>query len=162
VSFGWLYIGYRPLDYTGSSAIKVKLGLYSTEYNSLKQQHEALLADEARRRRKTFPLEDRLHKWIVGQDGPVMAVSSAIRRKENGWHNEDHPLVFLFLGSSGVGKVSCQTPDVVFRRWLPYIRSSLTLLSSCRPNWQSVLRNTSTMTKLRRCQQPLKASFAWT
>jgi len=28
----------------------------------------------------------------------------AIRRKENGWIDEDHPLVFLFLGSSGIGK----------------------------------------------------------
>lgn len=46
----------------------------------------------------------RLHKHIIGQDGPIMAVSAAIRRRENGWHNEDSPLVFLFLGSSGVGK----------------------------------------------------------
>lgn len=30
----------------------------------------------------------------------------AIRRKENGWYDEDHPLVFLFLGSSGIGKYS--------------------------------------------------------
>ena len=30
--------------------------------------------------------------------------SSAIRRKENGWFDEEHPLVFLFLGSSGIGK----------------------------------------------------------
>ena len=29
---------------------------------------------------------------------------SAIRRKENGWYDEDHPLVFLFLGSSGIGE----------------------------------------------------------
>lgn len=29
---------------------------------------------------------------------------SAIRRKENGWIDEEHPLVFLFLGSSGIGK----------------------------------------------------------
>lgn len=28
----------------------------------------------------------------------------AIRRKENGWTDDDHPLVFLFLGSSGIGK----------------------------------------------------------
>lgn len=27
----------------------------------------------------------------------------AIRRKENGWYDEEHPLVFLFLGSSGIG-----------------------------------------------------------
>lgn len=29
----------------------------------------------------------------------------AVRRKENGWYDEDHPLVFLFLGSSGIGNV---------------------------------------------------------
>ncbi|KAG8226018.1 hypothetical protein J437_LFUL004139 [Ladona fulva] len=29
---------------------------------------------------------------------------SAIRRKENGWSDDEHPLVFLFLGSSGIGK----------------------------------------------------------
>lgn len=29
---------------------------------------------------------------------------SAIRRRENGWYDEEHPLVFLFLGSSGIGK----------------------------------------------------------
>lgn len=98
-------VGYRPLDYTASSAIKTKLGLYSNQYGQLKQEHEEQRAEEARQRRKLFPLEDRLHKYIVGQDGPVMSVASAIRRKENGWHNEDHPLVFLFLGSSGVGKV---------------------------------------------------------
>ncbi|XP_029654221.1 caseinolytic peptidase B protein homolog [Octopus sinensis] len=28
----------------------------------------------------------------------------AIRRKQNGWVDRDHPLVFLFLGSSGIGK----------------------------------------------------------
>lgn len=28
----------------------------------------------------------------------------AIRRKENGWTDDEHPLVFLFLGSSGIGK----------------------------------------------------------
>lgn len=27
-----------------------------------------------------------------------------MRRKENGWADDDHPLVFLFLGSSGIGK----------------------------------------------------------
>ena len=29
---------------------------------------------------------------------------SAIRRREYGWCDEEHPLVFLFLGSSGIGK----------------------------------------------------------
>lgn len=31
-------------------------------------------------------------------------ISAAVRRKENGWADDDHPLVFLFLGSSGIGK----------------------------------------------------------
>ena len=32
-----------------------------------------------------------------------IALLTAVRRKENGWYDEDHPLVFLFLGSSGIG-----------------------------------------------------------
>uniref|UniRef100_A0A8B9G611 ClpB homolog, mitochondrial AAA ATPase chaperonin n=1 Tax=Amazona collaria TaxID=241587 RepID=A0A8B9G611_9PSIT len=34
----------------------------------------------------------------------TVGVGKAIRRKENGWYDEEHPLVFLFLGSSGIGK----------------------------------------------------------
>lgn len=38
--------------------------------------------------------------------------SVAIRRKENGWYDEEHPLVFLFLGSSGIGNsLSSVTPN---------------------------------------------------
>eukprot|EP00906_Rhabdomonas_costata_P032642 RCo045980 len=54
--------------------------------------------------RREFPLEKRLRERLVGQQAPINAVASAIRRKENGWHDSDHPLVFLFLGSSGIGK----------------------------------------------------------
>lgn len=54
--------------------------------------------------RKKHPLEDSLKGRIVGQLGPIYALASAIRRKQNGWHDEEHPLVFLFCGSSGVGK----------------------------------------------------------
>ncbi len=32
---------------------------------------------------------------------PIYSVSSAIRRRENGWFDANKPLVFLFLGSSG-------------------------------------------------------------
>ncbi|XP_042627654.1 caseinolytic peptidase B protein homolog [Cyprinus carpio] len=58
---------------------------------------------EAEQRRK-FPLERRLKEHIIGQEGAINTVASAIRRKENGWYDEEHPLVFLFLGSSGIGK----------------------------------------------------------
>lgn len=34
-----------------------------------------------------------------------LSSNAAIRRKENGWYDEEHPLVFLFLGSSGIGNV---------------------------------------------------------
>eukprot|EP01012_Entosiphon_sulcatum_P030836 TRINITY_DN382_c0_g1_i1.p1 TRINITY_DN382_c0_g1~~TRINITY_DN382_c0_g1_i1.p1 ORF type:complete len:608 (+),score=131.07 TRINITY_DN382_c0_g1_i1:77-1825(+) len=54
--------------------------------------------------RQKFPLEQRLMSHIVGQRGPLYSVAAAIRRKENGWHDTEHPLVFLFLGSSGIGK----------------------------------------------------------
>lgn len=47
------------------------------------------------------PLEQQLRSKIVGQERAINAVAAAIRRRENGWHDEDHPLVFLFLGSSG-------------------------------------------------------------
>jgi ATP-dependent Clp protease ATP-binding subunit ClpB len=56
------------------------------------------------RDRLRFPLEKRLKQHFVGQDGPITTVAAAIRRKENGWQDDDHPLVFLFLGSSGIGK----------------------------------------------------------
>ena len=59
---------------------------------------------ERQEERKKFPLEQRLKEFIVGQEGPIATVASAIRRKENGWSDGEHPLVFLFLGSSGVGK----------------------------------------------------------
>ncbi|WAR00347.1 CLPB-like protein [Mya arenaria] len=63
-------------------------------------EHEKLAAEERRR----FPLEQRLREHIIGQEGAINTVAAAIRRKENGWYDEDHPLVFLFLGSSGIGK----------------------------------------------------------
>ncbi|XP_013790340.1 caseinolytic peptidase B protein homolog [Limulus polyphemus] len=72
--------------------------------NSFKSQFlEKQRRKEAEERRR-FPLEARIKKHIVGQDGALTTVASAIRRKENGWYNEDRPLVLLFLGSSGVGK----------------------------------------------------------
>ncbi|KAI8440632.1 hypothetical protein MSG28_001847 [Choristoneura fumiferana] len=65
------------------------------------EQAAAAAAAEERRR---FPLEQRLKQYIVGQTAAIEAVAAAVRRKENGWADEDHPLVFLFLGSSGIGK----------------------------------------------------------
>ncbi|VDP04167.1 unnamed protein product [Soboliphyme baturini] len=54
--------------------------------------------------RRRFPLEARIKEVLIGQEGAISAVAAAIRRKENGWYDDEHPLVFLFLGSSGIGK----------------------------------------------------------
>uniref|UniRef100_A0AAX7SRQ5 AAA+ ATPase domain-containing protein n=1 Tax=Astatotilapia calliptera TaxID=8154 RepID=A0AAX7SRQ5_ASTCA len=67
------------------------------------QKHSLCLFKKAEERRR-FPLERRLKEHIIGQEGAINTVASAIRRKENGWYDEEHPLVFLFLGSSGIGK----------------------------------------------------------
>ena len=40
----------------------------------------------------------RLKENIVGQEGAISTVASTIRRKENGWIDDEHPVVFLFLG----------------------------------------------------------------
>lgn len=65
---------------------------------------EERLAAAAAEERRRFPLERRLEQRIVGQTAAIRTVAAAVRRKENGWADEEHPLVFLFLGGSGVGK----------------------------------------------------------
>ena len=49
-------------------------------------------------------LEERLKKRIVGQDEAVRAVASAIRRSRVGISTKKHPVSFIFVGSTGVGK----------------------------------------------------------
>lgn len=69
------------------------------------KKHNTKWAMERKRAaRIKFPLEEKLRKMMVGQIMPILTVSSALRRRDNGWVDEDKPLVFLFLGSSGVGK----------------------------------------------------------
>ena len=58
---------------------------------------------EAARRRK-FTFEQHAKQHIIGQESAIATVGAAIRRKQAGWCDDDHPLVFLFLGSSGIGK----------------------------------------------------------
>ncbi|CAD5115404.1 DgyrCDS4382 [Dimorphilus gyrociliatus] len=90
-------LGHSPLAYAGSAPIKQLLEDSSKKFINLKKKKEA-------EERCRFPIEQRLKENIVGQEGAISAVASAIRRKENEWYDEDHPLVFLFLGSSGIGK----------------------------------------------------------
>ena len=49
-------------------------------------------------------LDERLKKRIVGQDEAIAAVTSAIRRNRVGIATKKHPVSFIFVGSTGVGK----------------------------------------------------------
>lgn len=90
-------IGHIPLDYCKIAEIKSLLNVYMEKFAEMQAMQEM-------EERRKFPLEKRLKEHIVGQDGAINIVAAAIRGKENGWYDEDHPLVFLFMGSSGIGK----------------------------------------------------------
>ncbi|ETE59906.1 Caseinolytic peptidase B protein-like protein, partial [Ophiophagus hannah] len=93
--------------------------------------------EEKRRReieeRRRFPLEQRLREHIIGQESAIATVGAAIRRKENGWYDEEHPLVFLFLGSSGIAaRISAICRDTPGQEQLPNSREQPCLLGFIR------------------------------
>ncbi|CAL4077482.1 unnamed protein product, partial [Meganyctiphanes norvegica] len=88
---------FKPEDYAKDTGMRAMMQKYSEKYKIRQKQAEI-------EERRKFPLEQRIKQRIIGQEGAIAIVSGAIRRKENGWYDEDHPLVFLFLGSSGIGK----------------------------------------------------------
>lgn len=56
-------------------------------------------------KQKFLGLEPYLKNNIIGQENAVSALINALRRSQTGLHDPDRPLgVFLFAGSSGVGK----------------------------------------------------------
>lgn len=89
-------LGFKPANFANPN-----VGNYIMQYEEEYTQRERELEEEERRK---YPLEQRLKEHIIGQEAAISMVAATIRRKENGWFDEDHPLVFLFLGSSGIGK----------------------------------------------------------
>ncbi|CAH0561049.1 unnamed protein product [Brassicogethes aeneus] len=90
--------GHKPIKYAlKDGAVQKFLEKETQKFEQIKKQKEL-------EERRLYPLEERLKKFIVGQEGAITIVSETVRRKENGWADEEHPLVFLFLGSSGIGK----------------------------------------------------------
>nr|XP_056714788.1 caseinolytic peptidase B protein homolog [Euleptes europaea] len=90
-------MGHTAVDYAREGEVMKLLKASQTKFQEEQRKREI----EERRR---FPLEQRLREHIIGQENAIATVGAAIRRKENGWYDEEHPLVFLFLGSSGIGK----------------------------------------------------------
>eukprot|EP01134_Creolimax_fragrantissima_P001993 CFRG1993T1 len=95
--------GLQPLDYVDPGETTNGDNIHKFLQHAVTKHNQEMERYEKEMRRK-FPLEARLKEHIVGQLGAINTVASCIRRRENGWHDEDHPLVFLFLGSSGIGK----------------------------------------------------------
>ncbi|KAF3847862.1 hypothetical protein F7725_020890 [Dissostichus mawsoni] len=99
--------GANPLQTNGlghTARAYAKDGEVSTVLTEFEGKFQEVQARREAAERRRFPLERRLKEYIIGQEGAINTVASAIRRKENGWYDEEHPLVFLFLGSSGIGK----------------------------------------------------------
>uniref|UniRef100_A0A8C2ZRI4 ClpB family mitochondrial disaggregase n=1 Tax=Cyclopterus lumpus TaxID=8103 RepID=A0A8C2ZRI4_CYCLU len=101
-----LEAGANPLQSNGlghTARAYAKEGEASTVLQEFEGKFQEVQARREAEERRRFPLERRLKEYIIGQEGAINTVASAIRRKENGWYDEEHPLVFLFLGSSGIG-----------------------------------------------------------
>lgn len=94
--------GHKPIDYLDREDPEVLKML--KEFETYCKDYEEYVQQMQLEERRKFPLEQRLREVIVGQEGAITTVAATIRRKENGWVDYEHPLVFLFLGSSGIGK----------------------------------------------------------
>lgn len=56
-------------------------------------------------KQKLLKLEEKLNKYIVGQDEAIKNLAESIRRSRVGFSNPNRPIAsFIFLGPSGVGK----------------------------------------------------------
>ena len=90
-------MGYRGSDY----ALDDNLHSYLLRFEETFEAKKAEI-DEANRLK--YPLEKRLRDNLVGQEAAIRTVSATIRRWQSGWVDDEHPLVMMFLGSSGIGK----------------------------------------------------------
>uniref|UniRef100_A0A5S6QPR6 ANK_REP_REGION domain-containing protein n=1 Tax=Trichuris muris TaxID=70415 RepID=A0A5S6QPR6_TRIMR len=89
--------GHLAVDYAYDDQAEQLLTSYAKKFNEQRIERDRL-------ERKKFPFEQRVKQHLIAQEGAISAVAAAIRRRENGWTNDEHPLVFLFMGSSGIGK----------------------------------------------------------
>lgn len=100
--------GHSPIAVPQSPSVPLRYKQFVEQVAQLasvaSQEREREAAKIARAERVKFPLEQKLSELMVGQLMPIYSVSSAMRRRINGWYDSNKPLVFMFLGSSGVGQ----------------------------------------------------------
>ncbi|PSN36446.1 Caseinolytic peptidase B protein [Blattella germanica] len=99
--------GHRPLEYAHDNETKELLRKYSTKITKLLLENGAnpTIENDAGHRPLEYAHDNETKELLRKYSTKVIDVAKrAIRRKENGWSDDQHPLVFLFLGSSGIGK----------------------------------------------------------
>ncbi|RWS22500.1 hypothetical protein B4U80_10116, partial [Leptotrombidium deliense] len=62
------------------------------------------LINKAERKSNKLKLQSRFETSMVGQKNAISVVAQSVLRKTKAWMDENRPLSFLFLGSSGIGK----------------------------------------------------------
>eukprot|EP00494_Astrolonche_serrata_P033151 UN33420 len=94
---------------------------------------EKLLMGE---KEKLIHMDKELKKRVVGQDHAVDKISDAIRISRAGLHSHEKPIgCFMFLGPSGVGKLSL--PNLW--RTLCLMTKQLCYVLICRNIWNNIL-----------------------
>ena len=100
--------GHSPVSVPRSPSVPQRYKQFVQQVAELAKETKETRHKESEKARRAqrvkFPLEQKLSEIMVGQLMPIYSVSSAMRRRINGWYDANKPLVFMFLGSSGVGK----------------------------------------------------------
>lgn len=61
----------------------------STNFVTNKLQESEKRKNRQKEERRKFPIEQRIKQKIIGQDAAIQTVGSVIRRKENGWYDDE-------------------------------------------------------------------------
>lgn len=106
-----VYLPGKAVNLLQDAASRVRLsGKHIVEKNDVtkviqEKTHIILEKPTGEEKKTLLSLEDELHKRVIGQSEAIDAVAKAIRRLRSGFSQHNRPIsVFLFLGSTGVGK----------------------------------------------------------
>jgi len=114
----WLSIAYTgehnsyddiddPLNNDFMNSIKKKIKLPKLDGSNYPFDTKSKIKPKIKpiSKQKYFGLQDHLKSNVIGQDQAIEIITSSLKRSQAGLSDNDRPLgVFLFAGSSGVGK----------------------------------------------------------